>query len=183
MSDELRRHMIDEPDTVGAAVEDVAFAVHLAGQDRQQHRFPMSCTDFESHLRLRGKMHMMAIHFEQALGADGFEETSRGAVVEEFGRLLWSILQLNLDRMPLTRPDAQPIGTELEPLLRVRDDDMLQIVARERFACLVASGEQRGDIDPSGGIERDMRRRRFMPQHEAEELAGAGGLGGRHGEL
>lgn len=60
---------------------------------------------------------------------------------------------------------------------------MLQLVASERPARFGTTGEQGLDLHPSGRIERDMRRRWLMPQHEAEEFAGAGGLGGRHGEL
>lgn len=172
--------MIDEPDAVGAAAKDMAFAMHLTGEDGEQHRLSMSCANLQRHPCLGGEVDVVTPHLDQTFFADGVEETCRGAVVEELRRLLWRILQLDLDRMPLTRPNATSIRAEFEALLRVRDDDMLQLVARERPARFGTTGEQRSNLHPSGGIERDMRCGWFMPQHEAEELAGAGGLGGRH---
>ena len=111
---ELRWHMCHEPYAIGAAAKDMARSVHLTGADGQQDRCSVASPDFECDLRFRGEVDVVTLHFEQAMSLDGVDESGGGSVVEEFGRFLWCILQVDLDGMPLARPDPQSIGTELE---------------------------------------------------------------------
>ncbi len=113
----MNGNMLDEPDTVGAAVKDMTFAVHLAGENGKQHRLSMPGADFHRDARLGREVDMVARHLEEALGADGIKETGRGAVVEDLRRLLRRVFQLNLDGMTLAGPDARAIRAELEALL------------------------------------------------------------------
>lgn len=119
--------MLDEPDAIRASVEDMPFAVHLAGKNGEQRRCSMTRAHVQGDSGLGGKMDMMPLHLEQALFANGIEEPCRGAMIEQFGRRLWCILQFNFNRMPLACPDTQAIGTELKALLRIRRDDVFQV--------------------------------------------------------
>ena len=70
--------------------------VHLTGANSQQHRPPAPRADLKRNFRFRGKMHMMPLHFEQALLPDRIEKPRRRAVIEEFRRRLRRILEIPL---------------------------------------------------------------------------------------
>lgn len=72
--------------------------------------------------------------------------------------------------MPLVRADAPSGVVDGEPALGVRRDDLSQTRAIERDTVRTARDEQRIDIGPACGIERDADRVRRMAQMFREEF-------------
>lgn len=68
-------------------------------------------------------MNMVALHFTEAIGANGFEMIGDGAVEEDFRRIRFLVAKINFGAVPLIRADSEAIFTDCESLLWARRYD------------------------------------------------------------
>jgi hypothetical protein len=141
----------------------------------------MPCPDLNGDHSLSRQMDMMPLHFQQAFLTNGVEKSSRGAVVEKFGRDLWRILQVNVDRMTLAGTDARPLIVEGEAFLVTGGHDVLELLQSESDTVAIYCLQQLGHRGPSGAVELKPNPFRLVPQHQAEKLAGSDDFFVSHG--
>ena len=172
--------MFDEPDAVSTEVKGVACLMHLRRQDGEENWFPMPRSDLHGHFRFCREMDVVALHFQQPLHLNAFEEARRGAVIKDRKRFLRFVVQIYLYRMSLTGSNVRAFGTELEAFLGVGGDDVFEVGAAHGTPGLGAASKQIFHTHPACGVEGDVGRFGLMPQYHAEKFATAGGLFGAH---
>ncbi len=81
----LRRHVVDQPDAVLRAAEEVSGLVHGRRVDGEDDRAAVPRTDPPRGLGVGREVHVMARHAEQALPRDAVRGAVARAVVEDGG--------------------------------------------------------------------------------------------------
>lgn len=151
-------------------------AVHIPGAHDEDHGRAVPLANFERRFFVGGKVHVVTFAAVQAFRANGGEKARGRSVIEEVGWNLRSIAKRYLDRVTLVRTDAQPVLAVGEALFVAGGDDEVECSAIEHFAMAVAGLDQGGDVDPSGGVERQADAFGLVSQYETEKLARSGEL-------
>src|SRR5581483_7305185 len=127
-----------EPDTVGAAVEQVPVGRHRGRVDREdRHGTAAPATDPACGFRIGGQVHVVTTAAVQPFGLDRLQGNGRRAVVE---RVRWGYrVQAEVDRyrVALARPDlVAPVRShaQREAALVVAGHDRVEFGAADRYA-------------------------------------------------
>src|SRR5690606_2086125 len=107
-----------------------------------------------------------------ALALDATFVVHRRAVVQNGGRLLRFVPEVDLDRVALRRSNLRSILAERETLLVVRRDDALEVLPRDRLAVRRETLQDLLHVRVPLGVQRDVERTRVVSQREREESSG-----------
>jgi hypothetical protein len=161
----------------------VTIGRHRGGIDRDHDRHAAARTDCSRALDVRGQVHVVPRPATQPLAPDRRQRVRDGPMEEHRRRWSRRVPQLDLDRVPLLRPDRPSVVRERKAPLVAGAHDLLEARAIDPAARAGESGEHVVDARPSTGVEPEGADLGSVPQEQAQELAGPDVLGGALGRV
>ncbi len=166
----LRRDRIDQPDAIAGHEEIVTVADHGGGVDPQYRRTAMPGTDIHRGVDIRGQVHGMTPHGEQALVPDQAEGAFGGAVEQQRRWIGGGVAEIDLDRMALPGADRGTRFIEFEAPLIVLRHHRLELRTGETAVVCGGLAQQVLDPHPARRIRGQADGIRLMPEPTRQAL-------------
>ncbi len=165
--------MVGQPDAVVRPEEEISFIRHGACIDREKECLTATSTDRESDLSRIGEVNVLSRLLQQPTLHDRIEEPLDRSMKKLCGRCETLEIEIDRDRVSLTRTNPFAVLTELEALLVVESDNLFKLISVNLLPVSIHRRDQILDRNPSLTVESDADLLRFMPEYETKKLAGA----------
>lgn len=146
--------MRGQPDAVVRLEKHMSRLPHLVGSDLQHHRFAVALAHRDGRADVLRQVYMMPASGNQALLLDRFKKARGGAVIQEFRRRFFDVLDVDaVAGVPLDGAYAAAVRRDRKALFVVVAHDVRDQVAVQVAAVLGSRGNELIDVGPAFLVE------------------------------